>query len=438
MLALHYVLMYLKIQLVLRDIFNIPKPQKGGILRFSNLLIFILLDVIRYQTYGTHLIFSYGGWFGMVMVIVGAFYLVKKVKLIPTLISVYLFISLVSMITAITFAMLLSIEIDAIFTDVWYSLFGNFMGLMLLTALCKIAKRNGFRLDIEATTIGGALLFSVGILSYGFYISNFLMFGNVYSATTIGDLINFSAIVAGFASAFSIIVSISIRNNLKLKELQERGLKELLEQKKQYEELEEKQKEELRSFKHNINEHLISINELAKNSKNLALSEYINNLTGDLTEIRKISTESTGLGIIDANLYHLKLKYKHLGINFKWEGLIPQGIKISNSHITELFTNLFKNAFEAVAKIDGEKYISVHIGENDEFLYINVKNNHDGILKKSGKLFETTKADKKNHGFGVKTINEIVAKYDGQINMIPSENEFETEILFKRSIYKDS
>jgi signal transduction histidine kinase len=382
--------------------------------------------------------FNYDGWIGMILVIIGSFYLVKKIRLIPILIGIYLLASLVSMMTAGIISMILLIGVNAMFTGVWNSLLGNFMGLVLLIMLCKVAKKVNFQFDITTITLRGSLLFLMGSLSYGFYMSNFLTLRHLHSETPIGNLINLIALVVGFFSVFSVVISISKNNRLRIKEMRERHLEELLEQKNLYEEVEKKQNEEIRNFKHSINEHLISINELTRNNQLSAVSEYINDLVDNLAEIGMISEKSTGSSVIDANLHHLKLKYQYLDIDFKWEGLIPQGIKISNSNITDLFTNLLKNAFEAVAKVNGEKYISICIREDDQFLYINIKNNHNGVFKRHDGRFETMKTDKKNHGFGLKTVEDIVAKHGGEFEIMINEKEFEIEIIFRSNIYKNS
>lgn len=438
MLALHYILMSLKMHFVLQDVFKIKRSKKGGILNFLNIIILITIDVIRYLIYGQHLMFNYDAWMGMVLVIAGSFYLVKKIKLIPALICIYLFAALISMMTAGVVFMMLLTDVGVIFTEVWNSILTHFIGLLFLIILCKVAKKFNFQFDITMTTVSGTVLFSIILLSYGFYISNFLRIGSVHGTTPIGTLINLIALISGFISIFSVILVMSRTNQLKIKEMHERHLEELLEQKKQYKEAEEKQNEEIRNFKHDINEHLIAINELARNNQLLEVSTYITDLVNGLAEIRMIAEKLTGLSIIDANLHYLKLKYQHLDIDFKWEGLIPHGIKISDNHITDLFANLLRNAFEAVSKINGAKYISMCIREDGQFLYVNIKNNHNGIFIRHDNHFETTKADKKNHGFGLKTIEDIVEKYDGKIEVMVTENEFEIDIIFKRNVYKDS
>ena len=421
---------------VLYNIFKIPRPRKVGLLNFLNVTILIILDVIRFRAYGKHLMLDYDAIVGMILVIAGVFYLIKKIRLIPVVVGIYLLTSLISMMAAGVISTLLLIRINTLFTEVWHSLFGNLVGLILLIILCMITRKNNVQLDITRISAGGSFLILIGALSYGFYISNFLLLGDARSETPIGNLINLIALIAGFVSVFSVIMLISRNISLKIKGIRERYLEELLEQKNQYTQMKEKQDEEIRNFRHNINEHLIAINELAKNNQISSVSQYINGLMGNLMEIEMISEKTTGSDIISANLYHLKHKYQQLDIDFKWVGLIPQGIKISDNDLIALFTNILKNAFEAVSKIDGRKYINANIKEDNQFLYINVKNNHNGFFERYNESFITTKPDKKNHGFGIKTIEKIVAKYGGRIEFKTTEKEFEVEIIFKSEIYE--
>lgn len=264
------------------------------------------------------------------------------------------------------------------------------------------------------------------------------MLGNIRHEDFLGRVIHFIALFSGFISTFSIIMFLARTSRLKIKEVQERYLQELLIQKKQYEETEVQQNKEIRIFKHNINEHLTSISEFCKSKQCLEVLKYVNHLTNNLAEINSILEIKTGLNIIDANLYHLQCQYQHLDIKLKWEGLIPSEIQMSHSDVTDLFMNLLKNSFEAVSKMKEDKYISVCIRESDQFLYINIKNSHCGILKGDAGHFETTKLDRKNHGFGLHIIKNVVAKYDGKFEITVTKAEFEVDIIFKSSIYKNN
>ena len=83
-----------------------------------------------------------------------------------------------------------------------------------------------------------------------------------------------------------------------------------------------------------------------------------------------------------------------------------------------LIGNLLDNAIEECEKIsDGEKEIIIKITKGRFYLNISVKNpTHCPVLKYNPDLVSTKEA-KEFHGMGVKSIKNIVAKYDGLINI---------------------
>jgi sensor histidine kinase YesM len=61
-------------------------------------------------------------------------------------------------------------------------------------------------------------------------------------------------------------------------------------------------------------------------------------------------------------------------------------------------------------------------------LYISVSNSVGGEIKKSGKVYFSTK-NSDFHGFGLMRIDRIAAKYDGYVNRQNEEGVFATEIM---------
>lgn len=71
------------------------------------------------------------------------------------------------------------------------------------------------------------------------------------------------------------------------------------------------------------------------------------------------------------------------------------------------------NAIEAALKIPCEKtkYVEVSITERNSMILITVRNSYQDDLIDEG--LNTSKGNKDNHGFGVKTIRKISKKYQG-------------------------
>jgi len=427
--------MFLKMYLVLCIIFKISEAKKFGWINILNLVILVTIDITRYINYDRLVMNPIDSILITVMVIWGTNYLVKKIKYLPVLLTIYMATSLISMMVSAIISSIFLTGIATMFINEWYSLLGNFAGLLVLLVLCLILQRNKVSFELKDIGLRGSIFLFIGLFIYGFHLNNFWMLNNARNENVFGRFINMSTLVVGYVSVFSVFLAIHKNNRLKMKVLNEQHLEELLSQKKQYEEAEKKRIEATRKMGHDINEHLISIAMLDNKNEPLSVSSYIEELLGISVETILISEEDTGSSIISANLHYLKNKYSHFDISFSWEGKMPK-LKMSDRDLTDLFVNLLKNAFEASSKDDRKKYIevSIRIGINDT-LHIKVKNNHGGNFRKNGEHFLTTKKDEENHGFGLKIISEIVEKYRGCLKINNDEREFEIEISFRSDIF---
>lgn len=79
-----------------------------------------------------------------------------------------------------------------------------------------------------------------------------------------------------------------------------------------------------------------------------------------------------------------------------------------------LLANLLDNAIEACEKIDEEKRrISLKIKRVNDMLFIWSENSMKEIGKERSNFFQTNKENKILHGLGMKSIDNVVKKYDG-------------------------
>ena len=62
-------------------------------------------------------------------------------------------------------------------------------------------------------------------------------------------------------------------------------------------------------------------------------------------------------------------------------------------------------------------------------LLIKIANPFSNEIKKSGDKVITTKTDKTNHGYGLKSVKETVEKYDGTIEINPEDNIFTVTVV---------
>lgn len=99
--------------------------------------------------------------------------------------------------------------------------------------------------------------------------------------------------------------------------------------------------------------------------------------------------------------------------------------------LSALIGNALDNAMESVLKMDdpGKRIIHLSVARQKHFVRIRVENCYTGSLRFEHGNLTTTKADRRYHGFGMKSIRRIVEKYGGSTAIDAREGWFELRIL---------
>lgn len=106
---------------------------------------------------------------------------------------------------------------------------------------------------------------------------------------------------------------------------------------------------------------------------------------------------------------------------------------MKQSDIYSLFGNAVDNAIEAVDKLkDADKRcISIKGREDKGMVIIHFENFYEGELSFDSGLPSTTKADKRYHGFGMKSIRMITERYHGYFSVKAQNGVFMLNILLE-------
>lgn len=134
------------------------------------------------------------------------------------------------------------------------------------------------------------------------------------------------------------------------------------------------------------------------------------------------STFHTGNEVIDTILTEKKLLCEKYGITLT---AIINGKLLSfmdKMDILVLFGNLLDNAIEAVEKLTDKKTISITLSEVQGMVSIQSNNYYEGSIQMVDKTIMTSKKDKEYHGYGLKSIKEIVNRYNGRM-LIKTDNQ---------------
>lgn len=196
---------------------------------------------------------------------------------------------------------------------------------------------------------------------------------------------------------------------------------------RQYNEVENIYKK-MRAWRHDYHNHIQTMKAYLELKRYDDMERYLNDLDKDLTAIDTVL--KTGNVMVDAILNTKLSLAVNQGIKINAKARVPRNLKVSDIDLSVIIGNLMDNAMEAAAILENPKdrFIRVYIREMKEQLYISITNSAQGQAKKSGIVYLSTKLSA-NHGFGLKRVDSLVAKYHGFINRQSEEGVFATEIM---------
>ena len=142
------------------------------------------------------------------------------------------------------------------------------------------------------------------------------------------------------------------------------------------------------------------------------------------------SRVQTGNDVLDTILTEKKLVCTTEGITLS---CIADGSALDfmkPADLYALFGNALENAIEATRKVDGDKRsISLIVREVAGMVTIHVENYYVGELEFVDGLPQTSKSDKRNHGFGTKSMRQIAERYGGTFDASAKDGVFFLNIL---------
>lgn len=153
----------------------------------------------------------------------------------------------------------------------------------------------------------------------------------------------------------------------------------------------------------------------------------------ELEEIVKIyETEfQTGRAALDAILSERALycSQYHIKLSATVDGEAVACLK--DEDVYSLFGNLLDNAIEYLSKVEDEglRLITLSVTSRNKLLIIHCENYCTADLHFAEGLPVTTKADRANHGFGMKSIAYVVEQYRGAFTVKQEEDSFVVNII---------
>lgn len=272
----------------------------------------------------------------------------------------------------------------------------------------------------------------VGVTGYGI-LQYYLM---IYERDTGKNLID----TYGFYGALSflhylisivaILVVIVMFQNWKEMLEEQRGqelvLNQISDMKKHIEEV-EKLYRDIRSMRHDMGNHIQTLEHLVAHNNMDDATEYLEHLKNEWDEV---SPEiKTGSPVIDVILMEKLREAKERQIRFLSDFHYPQNKKLNAFDLSVIMNNALNNCMENVSGDD--PYISISSFRKNSIFMITIKNSFGGQLNfGDSDLPETTKFGKE-HGMGLNNIRRVARMYMGDISLEQGNEEVILSIMMQ-------
>lgn len=163
---------------------------------------------------------------------------------------------------------------------------------------------------------------------------------------------------------------------------------------------------------HDIKHHLRALERLLQNGDRREALAYIESVQEPLQ--CKMIPLHTGVDIVDAVIYEAKEKAEQRNILLVVETpILPSGLKLEDRELCVLFANLLNNALEAA-----KEQIRLNIAITAGFLVIEMQNDYkEKPVVKNNHFVSEREQDSLAHGWGMKIIEQIVEKYQGELSI---------------------
>ena len=272
----------------------------------------------------------------------------------------------------------------------------------------------------------------VGVTGYGI-LQYYLM---IYERDTGKNLID----TYGFYGALSflhylisivaILVVIVMFQNWKEMQEEQRGqelvLNQISDMKKHIEEV-EKLYRDIRSMRHDMGNHIQTLEHLVAHNNMDDATEYLEHLKNEWDEV---SPEiKTGSPVIDVILMEKLREAKERQIRFLSDFHYPQNTKLNAFDLSVIMNNALNNCLDYVSGDD--PYISISSFRKNSIFMITIKNSIGGQLNfGDSDLPETTKSGRE-HGIGLNNIRRVARMYMGDISLEQGNEEVILSIMMQ-------
>lgn len=269
----------------------------------------------------------------------------------------------------------------------------------------------------------------------GYFTFNF--FSNVYLEDMEVYIWNahpgytFLRVLYQIVSFASILIAVVTYQKIKEKQREENVnilLTEQIENTKQHISEVEKLYGNIRALKHDMGNHIAVLENLFAKNETEEFEKYLTELKA--TYCVSVEGIKTGNPVTDVILTQKQKEAEENGIDFECKFIYPVDTNINAFDVSVILNNAIENAFEGVNGCK-DPYVSVLAYRKRNAYMLEVRNCISKCIEIDNEtgLPETTKKDKRSHGFGLTNIRRVAQKYYGDIDISQNENSFTLTVM---------
>lgn len=181
--------------------------------------------------------------------------------------------------------------------------------------------------------------------------------------------------------------------------------------------------------KHNLINELAALKNSVENDERITVIRNLKRIIKNCNFSEIVS--NSGNSTIDSLINFKYADAKQYGINFRIKVFIPEELPIEQCDMGVVLGNSLDNAIEATKEcVKNEKIIEITMGVKKEALVIVIKNPYEHILREDRNgNYLSTKKERYQHGYGLKSIKKIVEEYQGSVMITADKNYFSLIIV---------
>ena len=187
----------------------------------------------------------------------------------------------------------------------------------------------------------------------------------------------------------------------------------------------ERYQEQIQDIKHDMKNRLGTLYDAAGEGDSSMMMTALEEMLDDISLAEDIIYSANP--VLNSILKIKAAKAKENGIDITVHVFIPQKVSVEIGDMGVLYGNLLDNAIEACCFVKQEgRFIEFDTKYQEGNLFVLIKNSKTG---KENKEMSTTKKDKRKHGRGVRAVQRVAEKYDGNLILKDWGDVFEAKLL---------